>query len=214
MDRTIHKSGFNKNELNLLRPFIKDPCRKYTISEIKKITKNKSHHYVFEALKSFASLGLINEEKKGNTNNYCLNYGNEEHLGYLAFVESIIKEERKDINYRGILNITKKINSPFYALLICGSYAEKKQQPTSDLDITFIVPNSDSKKQYEIALKEGELMIPEVHGFIFNQDEVYQMLTNDEFNYGKEFTKKHIFVQGAEMYYKILFEAMKHGFKG
>ena len=57
-------------------------------------------------------------------------------------------------------------------------------------------------------------MVPEVHGFVFTQAETIQMLTNEEFNYGKEFTKKHIIIQGAEMYYKILFEAMRHGFKG
>jgi len=82
------------------------------------------------------------------------------------------------------------------------------------LDIAIIIPNSESKKEYEIALKEGELMIPEVHGYTFTKDEFYQMLVNDEFNYGKEAARKHILFCGGEQYYKILFEAMKHGFKG
>ena len=214
MDRIIHKNGLIKRKANILRPFVKEPWRKFTISDIKKIIRNKSHHYVFNALKDFTSLGLIKEEKKGNTNSYNLNYENEEHINYLALVESVIKEERKDILYNNLSKITNKLKSPFYTLLICGSYAEKKQNSASDMDISFIIPNSESKKQFEIALKEGELIIPEVHGFIFTQDEVYQMLTNNEFNYGKEFAKKHIIIQGAEMYYKILFEAMKHGFKG
>ncbi len=214
MDRTIQKNGLIKKEINLLRPFIKEPWMKFTITEIKKLAKNRSHHYVFEAMKGFSSSGLLREERKGNTNTYSLDYENEEHLNYLALIESLIKEERKDIPYNNLRKITKKLKNPFYTLLICGSYAEKKQKPTSDLDIAFIIPNSESKKQYEIALKEGELMIPEVHGFIFTQNEVHQMLTNTEFNYGKEFTKKHIIIQGAEMYYKILFEAMMHGFKG
>ncbi|MBI5880737.1 nucleotidyltransferase domain-containing protein [archaeon] len=213
MDKTIHKNGLVKKEINLLRPFVKEPWRKLTITEIKKLTKNRSHHYVFEAMKGFSSSGLLREERKGNTNTYSLNYESEERLNYLALIESLIKEERKDIPYGNVRKITNKLKSPFYTLLICGSYAEKKQKPTSDLDIAFIIPNSEAKKPYEIALKEGELMIPEVHGFIFTQSEVYQMLTNTEFNYGKEFAKKHIIIQGAEMYYKILFEAMRRGFK-
>jgi hypothetical protein len=40
------------------------------------------------------------------------------------------------------------------------------------------------------------------------------MLINDEFNYGKELARKHILYYGAEQYYKILFWAMKNGFKG
>jgi predicted nucleotidyltransferase len=214
MDRTIHKNGLVKKEINLLRLFVKEPWRKFTITEIKKLTKNRSHHYVFEAMKGFSSSGLLREERKGNTNNYSLDYEKEEHLNYLVLIESLIKEERRDIPYNNLRKITNKLKNPFYTLLICGSYAEKKQKPTSDLDIAFIIPNSEPKKQYEIALKEGELMIPEVHGFVFTQNEAYQMLANTEFNYGKEFTKKHIIIQGAEMYYKILFEAMRHGFKG
>lgn len=214
MDRTIHKSGLIKKEINLLRPFVKAPWKKFTITEIKKLTKNRSHHYVFEAMKGFSSSGLLREDRKGNTNIYSLNYESEARLNYLALIESVIKEERRDIPYNNLRKVTDKLKSPFYTLLICGSYAEKKQKPTSDLDIAFIIPNSDLKKQYEIALNEGKLMIPEVHGFVFTQDEVHQMLTNTEFNYGKEFTKKHIITQGAEMYYKILFEAMRNGFKG
>lgn len=214
MDKTIQKNGLVKKEINLLRPFIKEPWRKFTITEIKKITKNKSHHYVFDAMKKFSSMGLLKEDRKGNTNNYFLDYENDKHLNYLALIESLIKEERKDISYENLRKITNKLKSPFYTLIICGSYAEKKQKQTSDLDIAFIIPNSESKKSYEIVLKEGELMVPEVHGFTFTQNEVYQMLTNTEFNYGKEFTRKHIIIQGAEMYYKILFEAMRYGFKG
>ena len=81
------------------------------------------------------------------------------------------------------------------------------------MDIAIIIPNSESKKQYEIALREGEFMIPEVHGYVFTQDEFYQMLVNDEFNYGKELVKKHIIFCGAEQYYSIVFEAIKNGFK-
>ena len=82
------------------------------------------------------------------------------------------------------------------------------------MDVAIIIPASESKKSYEIALKEGELMIPEVHGFVFTQEEFYLMLINKEYNYGKEIARKHMIICGAESYYKILFEAMRNGFKG
>ena len=213
MDKIIHNNGLLKQGLLILKPFIKEPWREFTLTEIKAITKNKSHHYVFEALKKFAKLNIITEKKKGNTNIYAINPENQD-LHYLAIAESILKEKRTDIQYKNLKQIANKIKNPFYTLMVGGSYAEGKQKPTSDLDIAIIIPDSEDKKPYRIALKEGELMIPEIHGYIFAKEEFYQMLINEEYNFGKELARKHILYYGAEAYYKILFEAMKHGFKG
>lgn len=213
MDKTIQNSGFVKKELSLLRSFIKEPWREFTITEIKKIAKKKSHHYVFEALKKFCFLEVLKEKKAGNTNTYSVDYESEKSIQLISFVEYIMRDERTEIPYVNLAKIAKNIKSPFYSFLITGSYAEKKQKPNSDIDIVIIIPNSESKKDFQTALREGELMHPEIHGFVFTQDDFYQMLTNSEFNYGKEAARKHIIFYGAEQYYKILFEAMKHGFK-
>ncbi len=213
MDRIVHKSGLVRKEAMLLMPFLKEPAREFTFAEIKEISKNKSHHYVFEALKKAVQLQILQEKRMGNTNIYSLDQRNKQNIQYLVFAESIVKELKQGIPYKNILRISEKIKNPFYILLISGSYAEGKQKTGSDLDITIIIPNSESKRQYEIALREGEFMIPEVHGYVFTQEEFYQMLINDEFNYGKELVKKHIIFCGAEQYYKIVFEAIKNGFK-
>lgn len=213
MDKTIHNNGLLKKGLLILKPFIKEPWKEFTLTEIKATTKNKSHHYVFEALKKFSKLNLITEKKRGNTNIYAINPENQD-LHYLIITEYILKEKRMDVPYKNLKPIIAKIKNPFYVLIIGGSYAEGKQKPTSDLDIAFIIPNSEDKKPYQIALKEGELTIPEIHGHTFTREEFYQMLINNEFNYGKELARKHILYYGAEQYYKILFEAMKNGFKG
>lgn len=200
-------------QITILNPFIKEPWRKFTLTEIKAITKNKSHHYVYEALKKFAEKGIITEDKKGNTNLYSINPENR-NPNPLAAAEYEVKEQRQDIPYKILDKITARIKIPFYTLLIGGSYAESKQRPTSDLDIAFIIPDSENKKTYQLALKEGELTIPEVHGYVFTQEEFMKMLLNEEFNYGKELARKHIIHHGAEPYYELLFEAMKNGFKG
>ena len=71
-----------------------------------------------------------------------------------------------------------------------------------------------NKKPFEIALNEGELTIPEVHGFVFTEEEFFKMLINKEFNYGKECSKNHIIIQGTNAYYKILLRGLQNGFKG
>ncbi len=213
MDRSILKNGLIKQELVLLFPFIKEPCKEFVLTEVKILTHKQSHHYVFHALKKFVALGIITEKKKGNTNIYALNPKNKT-LHYLTLVEYLLAEERSDIPYKNIHLITNKLKTPFFTLLIGGSYAKGKQKSTSDLDIAFIVPDLRYKKPCQIALKEGELLIPEIHGYVFTAEDFYEMLTNDEFNYGKELARTHIMYYGAEQYYTLLFKAMNHGFKG
>lgn len=213
MDKSIHKDGQTKKELLLLRPFIKEPWKQFTLREIKEISQNRSHHYVYEAMEKFIIKGIIKKEKRGNTGIYSLNADSKD-ASYLAFVEGIIKEERADLPEKAIEQVKDKMPSPYYILLIAGSYAEGKQKSSSDLDIAVIIPNNEAKKPYEIALKEGELTIPAIHGFVFRESEFYSMLIEKGYNFGKECSKKHIIIHGAEPYYEILFRAIQNGFKG
>lgn len=212
MDKIIHNNGLTEKELMLLEPFVKEPWRQFTLSDIKSLSKNKSHHYVFHALKKFTRLSVLSEKTMGRVNIYSVNCNNR-YFNEFTYLESLRLKKSKDIPLKNIEQITSRIQGKYFSCIICGSYAAGTQTLNSDIDIAIIIPNTESKKPYEIALKEGELMIPEVHGFVFTEEEMYLMLTNDEFNYGKELTSKHIIIYGAESYYRILFEAIRHGFK-
>lgn len=213
MDNTIHNTGQLKREIVLLIPFIKEPWKDFTLSEIKQLTKNKSHHYVYEALEKFIDETILRKEMRGNTNIYRLDE-NSRNKDYFAFAEIAIKEKNMHLPIKVILQIQDKIKDSFYALLVTGSYAKGKQTKSSDLDIAIIIPNNNNKKPYEIALKEGELTIPEAHGFVFTEEEFYQMLINKEFNYGKECAKNHLIMYGIDAYYRILLRGLQNGFKG
>ena len=211
MDRTIHNSGQLKKEIALLIPFLKEPWKDFTLTEIKILTKNKSHHYVYEALEKFSKT-IIKKEKRGNTSIYTINENTKE-LDHFILAEIIVKQKSKQIPYNVIQQIEDKMRPSFYTLLVTGSYAKNTQTKDSDLDIAIIIPDIN-KKPFEIALKEGELTIPEVHGFVFTEEEFYQMLINKEFNYGKECAKNHIIIRGMSAYYKIVLRGLQHGFKG
>lgn len=211
VDSSIHKSGHLKKEVELLIPFLKEPWKDFTLTEIKTTTKNKSHHYVYEALEKFSKT-ILKKEKKGNTNIYKIDE-NAKDLDHFILAETVLKQKNKQIPYKVMQQIEQKIKTSFYTLLITGSYANNKQTKNSDLDIAIIIPEIN-KKPFEIALKEGDLTIPEVHGFVFTEEEFYQMLINKEFNYGKECVKNHIIVHGICSYYKILLRSLQNGFKG
>lgn len=214
VDKLVQKSGFSRKQLGLLKAFIKEPWGQFTTAQIKEISKNKSQNYVFGALKKFVRARILKEERQGNVNVYSADSESESCIAYFAFAEYLIKDMRSDIPLKSIKQVTDGIKSPFYALLIGGSYAEGTQKQSSDIDIAIIIPDCEKKKSFEAVLTRGELIMPEVHGFIFTREEFYLMLVNKEYNYGKEIAKKHIIVYGAEAYYKILFEAMRYGFKG
>lgn len=213
LDKIVHNNGQLKKEIALLIPFIKQPWKNFTLTEIKELTKNKSHHYVFEALDKFAQKTTIKKEMRGNTNIYKLNEITQI-LDYFIMAELSIKEKSAHLPVKVIQQIQEKIKEVYYTLIITGSYTQNKQKSNSDLDIAIIIPNEKNKKPFEIALKEGELTLPEVHGFVFTEEEFYQMLINNEFNFGKECAKSHILIYGLESYYKILLRGLQNGFKG
>ena len=194
-----------KNEIEILMLYRKDIFLSKTIREIS-IALKKSYPKTFEAVKSLEKMNIIKIKKAGKSSLCGLNM----EQSTIPFMAAIEYENRPSIP--AIEKI--KIKNPFHCLIITGSYAEGKQKPSSDLDIAIIIPNTENKRPYQTALKEGELTIPQIHGFVFTQEEFQQMLTNEEFNYGKELAKKHIILYGAEAYYKMVFEAEKHGFKG
>lgn len=212
MDSFMLINGLVNKEIELLIPFIKEPWKEFTLSEIKQITGIKSHHYAYDGMKKFSESGLIETEKKGNTNIYKLSYENEDYDLFIL-AENLIKEKNTQIPSEVLRKITDKIKEKFYILLVTGSYALGKQTKKSDLDIAIIIPDNSEKKHFDIALKEGELTIPEVHGHVFTETEFYKMLVNKEYNYGKECAKNHILIYGVENYYKILMEALENGFK-
>ena len=202
------KGIITKNEMEILMLYRKEILLSKTIREISMMLK-KNYPKTFDAVKTLEKKGIIKIKKAGKSS---LCEISEKAIPFLSIAESQLKHERKDIPYSVIEKIS--IKNPFHTLLIGGSYAEGKQKPSSDIDIAIIIPNTENKKPCQTALKEGELTVPEIHGFVFTQQEFYEMLTNAEFNYGKELARKHVVFYGAEPYYAILFEAIKHGFKG
>ena len=200
-----------KNQIEVLMLYRKNIFLSKTIREIS-ILLNKSYPKIFEAVKFLEKENILQIRKAGKSN-ICEIKPNTKTTSFLSIIENYTLYKRKDIPLKNISKIEEKIKNPFHCFLIGGSYAEAKQKPTSDLDIAIIIPDSENKKPYQIALKEGELMVPEIHGYVFTREEFHQMLINEEFNLGKELARKRIIYYGAEQYYKILFEAMKNGFK-
>jgi len=207
------ESILNKKK-EIARVFTIAPWKKLTFKQVKTLSKNKSDHYVHGALKSLAHERVLTEEKIGNAIIYSIN-DETAALNTIGHISEDHASSAKQIPFHNLAKIIKKIKTAYYTLLITGSYARNKQKPESDLDIVIICDNSCDPSAILAEIRfESEMMIPEIHPYIFKESEFYEMLTNDKANYGKEIARNNLIITGGKQYYSILLRAITHGFKG
>ena len=201
-------------EHTILEPFAKEAWKKFTFKEVKKLSHNKSDNYVHTVLKRFVTLEILQEQRIGNNLVYSLSK-NVSSLNTIGFVVEYNANNAKHIPRQNIQKIISKIKTAFYIFIVTGSYAKAKQKETSDLDIVIICDNKHEPNAILSQIKlESELMVPEIHPYIFTQEQFYQMLTTKEENYGKEIVRNNLIITGGKFYYLILMEAIQHGFNG
>lgn len=203
-----------EEQLKILDLFRKDLFKEYTIRELAKRINKTSYSWTFNVVKNLYKLGILNLVKKGKANLCSINLDNNLTITYLSLLDQLNSYNKK-IPWKNINKLLDLIDTPYFTFLITGSYAAGKQTSKSDLDVVIILDNVADIKNTSNKLKnEGELMIPEVHPYVFTKSQFLEMLTNDELNYGKLVFQKHLIIFGASNYYKIIKEAIKNGFRG
>ena len=201
-------------ELKIVNLFRENLFREYTIREIMNAVHKNSYSWIFKTVKKLNKLGMINIKKKGNSNICSINLNNYSTITYLSLIEQI-NWKLKKLPQKNILELINSIPLSYFTFIITGSYASGKATKKSDLDIVVLTEdNIDTKKILTILKNKGELMIPEIHPYVFTKSEFMQMLLSDEENYGKMVFKNNLIIFGAENYYLIIKEAIRNGFKG
>jgi len=183
----------------------------FSISEIMDISKKKTKPWVFNALKRLTKNKLLASKRKGNLDIYSLNLDNPFLIQALQYLEA-----QNNLNFPQLKIITETINKiPIknYCLLVFGSHAENKQEKGSDLDICFLIENKQKKeiKPYFNDVKLNHPINVDEHYITF--DDFVKMLLRDEENLGKQIFRNHILFYNADIYYQLIKEAYKNGFK-
>ena len=199
-----------KKSYKVLDVFVSNPTITYLFNDVKEYIESKSESYTYNSLKSFVKEGILTKDKRGGVTIYKI-ADSPKAISFLSIAAEYKAWNRNGIPIDNIIEIIKKARINFLTLLITGSYVKGKQTAKSDLDVVLIVPN-DVKKVTARLKQFCELSIPEIHLYVFTDDEFKQMLLDEKHNYGKEIVKNNLIFYGAEAYYKIMFEAMKNGF--
>ena len=98
--------------------------------------------------------------------------------------------------------------------MVFGSYAKNKQTKKSDLDICFLIENIQSEKKIKPYFNDVKLNYPvsiDKHYVTFN--DFVKMLLREEENLGKQIFSEQKLFYNADIYYQLIKEAYKHGFR-
>jgi predicted nucleotidyltransferase len=196
----------------LLEIFAREPWREFTFKEVKKLSKNKSESYVYNTLNYFVKEQVLIRENAGNVVLYKINH-NSKASAYLGFVSQYSAWMKRNIPFVDIEAVKLKVPTNFFTMLITGSYARGEQKKDSDIDLV-VIGSIDPKKVYAELNHVCDMSIPKIHLYVFTETEFLRMLLDKKPNYGKEAAKNNLIIHGGEAYYRIIMEAVDHGFNG
>jgi len=202
-----------KKQLKIMNIFQRNEFKEITWKQVKELSKEKSSSVIQDAIRAFLTEGLITEKKIGTSKLYLVNHQNNKIYTYFeAFnKENLPKQALKTINE---LENSLDSHTFFYSIVIFGSYAIGDQKKDSDLDIAVFIEQEDKIKIVEAVFKSMELKsLLKIHGHVITKDEFLEMLKVDYENLGKEIAKKHLIIHNPVIFYSMLKDGMKHGFK-
>ncbi|MBI5881187.1 nucleotidyltransferase domain-containing protein [archaeon] len=202
-----------EKQLKTFEVFAKAPFAEHTRKQIKKESKEKSNNALALAINLLKKEGVLMEKKVGKSGLLSLNLGSDLTFYYLA----LCNNKRISQTVRIAVQMLKEeINqcTKFYSIVIFGSYAASEQKQDSDLDVAVFIETEDKRKRIEAAINSAKLKSPlELDAHVITKAEMVEMLTNDEENLGKQIARKHLAVYDHQIFYEIVKEGMKHGFR-
>ena len=182
-----------------------------SIAEIMKISRKKTKPWVFNALKRLAASRLLVSSRKGNLDIYRLNLANPLLAHTLQFLDA--QESLGFPHLDIVMDSIERIPLRNYCMLVFGSYADGKQKRSSDLDVCFIVGSGDEKKikPHFSDIKLASAVDIDEHYITF--DDFIRMLLREEENLAKQIFRNHRLFFNPDIYYKLIMEAHKNGFR-
>jgi len=199
-------------KIKLLEVWKEGIFSEFSIAEIMKISGKKTKTWVFNTLKQLTKSKLLISRRKGNLDIYSMNLDNPFLIQTLQYIEA-----QNNLSFPQLELIKKAINKisiKNYCLLVFGSYAENKQSKESDLDICFLIENKKIEKKIKPYFNEIKLNYAvdvDEHYITFN--DFVKMLLREEENLGKRIFRKNIIFYNADIYYQLIREANKNGFR-
>ena len=202
-----------KQQLRIFGQFLRNVFAEYGYKELKTLSKEKSSDTFHSAIQKFKSEKIINEKSIGKSKLYSVNLSNQLSYSYLsiAAIEQLTAEPA-----RALRELMQRIDqyTLFYSVIVFGSYADKTFTKESDLDVAILIPNKLKEASIKAAINTAaRRSLLELDCHVITQEEFLEMLKVDYENLGKQIARKNLPVCNNTIFYKIIEEGIKNGFK-
>lgn len=215
MKKITGMQGLKKSHLQILEFLLTNPGRGFTQLELAKgVGMEKSYKNVREGIRELAEQGVISKEEVGASVVCSLNFKGQKTLDYAVYLENVkryglfgVAPKIRELSEKLVEQV--KLYTPFFTLLLFGSYSKGTFHEKSDVDIIVIA----EKKQHtgiERALASLQAIFTmNLNFFVVSQSDYAAMLKSREaVNIGKESLKNHVSLYGTELYYQIVRDAL------
>ncbi|MBU1269485.1 MAG: nucleotidyltransferase domain-containing protein [Nanoarchaeota archaeon] len=200
-------------QLKIFDVLARKPFSKHTRKEIKKESKEKSNNTLALTINLLKKEEILLEEKIGKSGILTLNLENDLTYQYIALSNN---NKLNALTKQSIEYLKKEIseNTPFYSIVIFGSYALGKENKNSDIDIAIFIEDKKKQVYLEALANSAKLKSAiEMDIHIIPQTEMIEMLTNNEENLGKQIARKHLAIYNHKIFYDIIIGGIKRGFR-
>lgn len=189
----------NKHNVKILQFLLSNKKKEFTIREIAKET-SIDYKAAYITIQGFIENDTISAKKVGQSTLCSINAKTFNTIIFQA-EDTRKKELLKNKNITSLYSYFKDLKTPFFILLVFGSYAKKQERRKSDIDLLLISEGEAIKTEIHEKIK----LIPlDIHLIDFSAKEFLSMLKTTEFNVGKEAFYNNIILFGIEDYYRLI----------
>ncbi len=104
-------------------------------------------------------------------------------------------------------DILSNAETPFFTVIVFGSYAKEKHTQKSDIDLLIITPSKDQVNGIQAVVKRTYTKIKKSIVVVDANNFIDMLSKPTVFNVGNEARKNHIILYGAEQYYQLIKKA-------
>ena len=186
----------NINTRRVLRFFAEHKDEVYSVNQVANIL-DINYRIAYQEVQFLREGGHLSLTKRGNTNLCSFAYR------YSGLIVEVEHERIRDLpsDIRMIMERVDEVLSPFYMLVLFGSYARGTQGKGSDIDICLIADQKKVAGQVERVI--GLIPLP-VHLVTFSSREFSCMLGSRTPNVGNEIAASNIVLKGLEQFYGVV----------
>ena len=206
---------FTQSEIDIVRFLLRHFREKFTKLDLaEQLGKGKSYKNVRESIQKLVDRDFISIERVGASNLCSLNLQNNDTVNLITFIEHFDKEfglfhKIKEIGGR-LVNQLKE-HTPFFILILFGSYAKNTAHEKSDVDFIII-----ADKEHHAGVKKEIEHIQAIYtltlnAFVLTRKDYEEMLRRKDTNIGRESLANHVVLYGAEQYYHIVRDVLGEG---